>query len=1007
MSDGSTNNRPTIGLLVPDIASEDGYNAAIWSGAVEACKQRDANLICFVGGWLPRSGDENEDPRNAIYGLVSKHNVDGLIVSGVVVGLAAPDRVKRFYDRYRPLPMVNIALAQEDIPNVMPDNYGGMRSMIAHLTQAHGHRRIAFIRGPETNPEAEQRYQAYVDVLAEYGVPFDPDLVAPGDFLAPSGESAVRLLFDERRVTFEAIVAASDAMAIGALRALQDRGIRVPYDVAVVGFDDIDEARATTPSLTTVQQPLVELGKRAAETLLALLSGKNVPAQVTVPTQLIIRQSCSCLSSMTMQAAAGSIPRTGETLEMAFGSQRERILFEMIQAADMPATGTTMGWAEQLLDAFSAELTTGATTGAANVFLPTLDVVIRQTISAGKDVASWQGALSALRRHLLPYLSESTLSRAGDLWQQARVMIGETAQRTEMNRRLQEERQAQTLREIGQALITSFNMEDLAETMIQNGPQIGIPRCFVFLYEGQGAPAERCKLILAYDEQGRIELEDADLVFDSNQLGPDGLLFSREPHGGRYTVVVEPLFTGPTQLGFTIFEVGPKDSSVYEALRGQLSGALRGVLLVQEVEDRTKALQEINYALQRRAIQLEASATVAQTITSIFDVDELFRRSVNLIRDQFGFYHAGIFLIDETGEWAVLQEATGEAGAQMKAMNHRLAVGETSMVGWTAFHHKPRIALYAAEDAVRYANPLLPYTRSEMTLPMMIGGRILGVLNVQSTDEAAFDEDDVRALQSMTNQVTIAIENARRVSSETRLLEATSPIYRVSRSLAQATTPIEVAECIITSVAETGADGCTVVEFEFSSTDSPEALLYRGVWRRDREVQFQPGMRLSISESPFPLEMVSTLWTVPDVSQADDLPQSARQVFVDTGVRSLANIPLRARGKVIGQVVVLRTTPGPFSDAAMRLYEALSDQAAVALERAQLWEEAQRRAQWEQMTRQMIDRIRRAMDMEKALQTTAQELSSALRVPHVSIELSLDTPQQDRTRQEASDASSQ
>jgi transcriptional regulator with GAF, ATPase, and Fis domain len=154
-------------------------------------------------------------------------------------------------------------------------------------------------------------------------------------------------------------------------------------------------------------------------------------------------------------------------------------------------------------------------------------------------------------------------------------------------------------------------------------------------------------------------------------------------------------------------------------------------------------------------------------------------------------------------------------------------------------------------------------------------------------------------------------------------------------------------------------------------------------------------MRLSISESPFPLEMVSTLWTVPDVSQADDLPQSARQVFIDTGVRSLANIPLRARGKVIGQVVVLRTTPGPFSDAAMRLYEALSDQAAVALERAQLWEEAQRRAQWEQMTRQMIDRIRRGMDMEKALQTTAQELSSALKVPHVSIELRLDTPEQD------------
>ena len=999
MNDGSTNNRLTIGLLVPNIASEEGYDAAIWNGVVEACKQRDVNLICFVGGWLPSSLDGNEDPRNAVYDLVSKQNIDGLIVSGVVVGLAPPERVERFYDQYRPLPMVNIALAREDVPNVLPDNYGGMHSMIAHLTQTHGHRRIAFIRGPETNPEAEQRYQAYIDVLTEYGLQFDPDLVAPGNFMASSGESAVRLLLDERKATFEAIVAASDSMAIGALRALQDRGIRVPYDVAVVGFDDIEEAKATTPSLTTVQQPLIDLGKRATETLLALLNGKEVPAQVIVPTQLMARQSCNCLSPMTTQAAAGSLPRTGETIEMAFGSQRESILFEMVQAAGMPSTGTTMGWAEQLLDAFFTELTKGSTADTANVFLPTLDAVIRQTIPAGENVASWQGALSALRRHLLPYLSENTLSQAEDLWQQARVMIGEAAQRTEMGQRLQKERQAQTLQEIGQALITSFDMEDLAETMIQDLPQLGIRRCYLSLYEEQGDPAKRSRLTLAYDEQGRIELEDADAVFDSDQLGPDGLLFGKKPHNGRYTVVVEPLFTGQTDLGFAIFEVGPKDSGIYEALRGQLSGALRGVLLVQEVGERTKALQETNYALQRRAIQLEASATVAQAITSIFDVDELFRRSVDLIRDQFGFYHAGIFLIDEDpsgeGEWAVLQQATGEAGAQMKAMNHRLAVGETSMVGWTAFHREPRIALYAAEDAVRYANPLLPYTRSEMTLPMMVGDRVLGVLNVQSTDDAAFDEDDVRALQSMANQVAVAIENAHRVSDEARLLETTSPIYRVSRHLAQVTTPIQVAECIITSVAETGADGCTVVEFEFSSTDSPEALLYRGVWRRDREVQFQPGMRLPISESPFPLEMVSTLWTVTDVNQADHLPESARQVFVDTGVRSLANIPLRARDRVIGQVVVLRTTPGPFSDAAMRLYEALSDQAAVALERAQLWEEAQRRAQWEQMTRQMIDRIRRAMDIEKALQTTAQELSSALRVPHVSIELSIDTPQKD------------
>jgi GAF domain-containing protein len=282
-----------------------------------------------------------------------------------------------------------------------------------------------------------------------------------------------------------------------------------------------------------------------------------------------------------------------------------------------------------------------------------------------------------------------------------------------------------------------------------------------------------------------------------------------------------------------------------------------------------------------------------------------------------------------------------------------------------------------------------------MTLPLILGDRTLGVLNVQSTEPAAFDESDLQALQTMADQVAIAIENARRVSDEGALLEATSPIYRASRRLAQAKSTAEVANAIISSVAETGVDGCTVVEFEATSAGEPEALLYRGVWRRDREPRYRAGTRLPISESPFSFPMVSTLWVVPNIDYDERLPQSARQEFIATGVGAMVNIPLHARDKLIGQVVVLRSTPGPFTDVAVRLYEALSNQAAVALERAQLLEEAQRRAAQEQLARRMIDRIRRAQDVEQALQTTAQELSQALGVPHVSIDLDLDGPVQE------------
>ncbi|MFL7790662.1 MAG: GAF domain-containing protein, partial [Anaerolineae bacterium] len=636
----------------------------------------------------------------------------------------------------------------------------------------------------------------------------------------------------------------------------------------------------------------------------------------------------------------------------------------------------------RLLDAFAVEVGDG-TQGA---FLTTLDDVLRSVADAGGESSPWNGALSALRRQVLPYAAAGDVrSQVEDLLQQARLVVGEMTERINLRQSSQISDRETTLRMIGQTLIAATDVAGLADALADSLPQLGIVGEYLSLYEDPDAPAGWSRLVLANDAKGRIPLGEEVQHFPSRQLVPEGV-FRQE---GRYTMIVEPLYFREQQLGFALFEVGPRESAIYGALRTQISGALRATTLVQEVEDRRHELQEANYVLQRRAIQIETSAEIGRVITSILDVDQLLSRTVELIRDRFDFYHTGIFLLDEMREWAILEEATGEAGAQMKAEGHRLAVGDSSMVGWTAAHNQARIALDVGEDAVRFAHPLLPNTRSEMTLPLSVGDHVLGVLNVQSTEEAAFDQDDVRALQAMANQVAVAIENAHQVSDEAALLEATSPIYRTSRFLTTATTTTEVADAIIASVGETGADGCLVVRFEFSPAGEPEALLYLGVWRRDREPQFQPGLRLPIAESPFPLEMVSTLWAVPDVDADDRLPRSARVVFQATGAKALVNIPLHSGERVMGQVVVIRSTPGPFPESALRLYEVLSDQAAVALERAELLEQAQQRAEREQQSRQMIDRIRRAVDLDQALGAAAEELSRAMGVPHVSVELGL------------------
>ncbi len=402
--------------------------------------------------------------------------------------------------------------------------------------------------------------------------------------------------------------------------------------------------------------------------------------------------------------------------------------------------------------------------------------------------------------------------------------------------------------------------------------------------------------------------------------------------------------------------------------------------LEQRVADRTRDLQH-------RAVLLATVAEVGRAAASILELEPLIDRVVDLVRERFDLYYVGLFLLDETGRYAVLKAGTGEAGRLMKEQAYRLTVGGHSMVGTACAQRQARIALDVGEEPTRFDNPLLPKTRSEMALPLVVGERVLGALDVQSAQPAAFSEEDIAILQLVADQVAVAVDNARKFSEEAALLEATSPLYRASRRLTTAMTTDQVAQAILESVAETGADGCVVVEFEFSPAGEPEALLYRGVWRRDREPQFRAGMRVPIAESPFPWEMVHNFWTVADVERDGHLPPSAREVFMATGVKALANIPLRRGERAFGQVVVLRATAGPFSGPAVRLYETLSDQASVALERAHLHELTQQRAEEEATLRAISDRIAQAVDVETVLRSTVEGLSQALAASGVYVEL--------------------
>ncbi len=202
----------------------------------------------------------------------------------------------------------------------------------------------------------------------------------------------------------------------------------------------------------------------------------------------------------------------------------------------------------------------------------------------------------------------------------------------------------------------------------------------------------------------------------------------------------------------------PADTRLLSTIASQIALGIQSIQLYQQV--------------QRRADQLAAASEVSRATISMLDPNQLIVGAVELIRIRFNLYYAAIFMVDNEGQWAVLRHATGDAGRQLLEDGHRLEVGGNSMVGSCIARRQARIALDVGKESVRFANPLLPETRSEMALPLRVGDSILGALDVQSTQQNAFSESDIAALQTMTDQIGIAIRNAQLLDSAQHTLKA-------------------------------------------------------------------------------------------------------------------------------------------------------------------------------------------------------------------------------------------
>lgn len=352
--------------------------------------------------------------------------------------------------------------------------------------------------------------------------------------------------------------------------------------------------------------------------------------------------------------------------------------------------------------------------------------------------------------------------------------------------------------------------------------------------------------------------------------------------------------------------------------------------LEDQVRLRTAELNRLNEQLLTKTAKLQAASEISQEIMSnpLETIGDLLMRTTRSISEKLGYYHVGIFLIDEAREFAILRAANSKGGQEMLSKRHQLKVGGTGIVGYVAQSGRPRIALDTGVDAVFFNNPYLPETRSEISLPIRFGNTTIGVLDVQSTQSSAFTEEDTSTLMTIANQMAMILHQSGEHEDEPKSLRRAHQFHAPDERIG----------------------------YSFHNDGSIAA-------------SSKP------PENPYLEKAIATGETVAVTKS-------------EKGDKSMLAVPVRFRDQVIGIIHIESGESNRFwTEDEIMLVQAISDRAALALENASLLEDATRRAEQEETISRITTQIGSSTDFERIMQTTIQELGLALGVSRSFIQI--------------------
>lgn len=578
-----------VALIIDNLEGIGRFQSAVWQGVSDFFKNVNGSLFTYCAGTL---GDTDYDDYNKYknfgYDLIDIENFNGFIFSGGTMGNNIPiNEYKNFLQRFSRKPCISIGSTADLYPEFISDNEAGMQDILNHLIDKHNYKHIAFVTGAEGNEDADKRFDTYKKALKSSKIPINEDFIYHGNWTKESGAAAVKTFLDERKIKPEVIVCSNDLMAIGVLKELDKRRISVPYDIAVTGFDDIDDSSAVLPALTTVKQPIYKLGQLAAENLINLIENKVIPHKNILSAEPKFRQSCGCVISIHNSKTSYS-ENSKPLLDPDIIKKNCYSIINEVQS-------TFKSMKEEKLiatyKAFFAEILENE----GGIFLDSLSRSLRDSFIAFDDIRSWQYIVTELRKILYANNLENKQIQTGeDLLHIARVHINEASVQLQKRIKMKDRDKTNKILQISGNITTSFTLEDLGINFKKLLPEIDVPAAFICLFENK-RDLETATLYVNYDEATDWKFSDSERVFPSKNILPES--YFREKNNIK--LIIYPICFRSNQLGYMVFEQKTLDGVVYENIMSQMHNTIQRIELLDSFQQAEAEQIKRSFAIEQ------------------------------------------------------------------------------------------------------------------------------------------------------------------------------------------------------------------------------------------------------------------------------------------------------------------------------------------------------------------------------------------------------------------------